>query len=265
MPQRSPRDPRTAVDKAMSLLKAFGDEAYVGVGLSVLARRADLSKSTAFRLLATLQTNGAVERAGSAYRLGSMIQGLGQTRETDYQGWVRDALTPSLTGLYEYTRHTVHLAVLEGTDVVYLNKLYGPRAVKSPSRIGGRVPAYSTAVGKVLLSQDPRAVKETLNAGLRAWTPNTITDPEAFRAEILEVRRRGLAYDREEAAPGLCCVGAPVFDRQKKVVASLSISGAAGRFIPSDVEEVLRKVCFEASRAVSALDIHTHIKQAHHY
>lgn len=256
MPKNAPRDPRTAVDKAMSLLSAFGDEANVGVGLSVLARRAGLSKSTAFRLLATLQSNGAVERAGSAYRLGSMVQNLGQTSETEYQGWIRDALTPYLTGLYEHTRQTVHLAVLDGTDVVYLNKLYGHLAVKSPSRIGGRVPAYCTAVGKMLLTQDPAAVEESIKSGLRSWTPQTITDPDAFRAEISEVKRRGLAYDREEVTPGLCCVSAPVFDRQKKVVAALSISGAAGKFSPQNVEDVLRKVCFEASRAVFALGGH---------
>lgn len=253
MSQRAARDPRTAVDKAMSLLSAFGDEAYLGVGLSDLARRAGLSKSTAFRLLATLQANGAVERAGNAYRLGEMIQDLGQTSESEYQGWVRDALTPYLASLYDYTRQTVHLAMLEGTDVVYLNKLYGHVAVKSPSRIGGRVPAYCTAVGKVLLSQNPQAVEGSIERGLRRWTQNTITDPEDFRAEISEVKRRGLAYDREEVTMGLSCVGAPVFDRHKKVVAAFSISGATGKFNPRDVEEVLRKVCFEASRSVSAL------------
>ena len=110
----SARDDRTAVDKAMSLLNAFGNDSMVGVGVSELARRADLSKSTAFRLLGMLQRNGAVERAGNAYRLGKMIQDLGTTQESALHGRMRDALTPYLADLYELTKQTVHLAVLQG-------------------------------------------------------------------------------------------------------------------------------------------------------
>lgn len=184
----STRDTRTAVDKAMALLNAFGEDAYLGVGVSELARRSDMSKSTAFRLLTMLQNNGAVERAGNAYRLGKMIQDLGVRQESTWHGRLRDTLTPFLADLYELTKQTVHLATLQGKDVVYLNKLYGHLQVRSPSRIGGRAPAYCTAVGKVMLAHDHSATEDVLASDLLRWTPHTITEPGRLRQELAEVR-----------------------------------------------------------------------------
>lgn len=247
----SPRDDRAAVDKAMSLLNAFGEDAQVGVGVSELARRANLSKSTAFRLLGMLQRNNAVERAGKSYRLGKTILNLGITQESAFHGRMRDTLTPYLADLYEQTRQTVHLAVLQGTDVVYLNKLYGHLQVKSPSRIGGRVPAYCTAVGKILLSYDTQAIDQTLKHPLSQWTDSTITEPHDFHRELAQVRKDSLAFDREEILQGLTCIAAPVRGLNNLPVAAFSISGPTDKFIPERHANTLRKVCFEASRAVA--------------
>lgn len=245
-----PRDARSSVDKAMALLNAFGEDGMVGVGVSELARRANMSKSTAFRLLTTLQNNDAVERAGNAYRLGRMIRTLGAPKESEVRGRLRDALTPFLARLFEITRQTVHLAVLDGTDVVYLNKLYGLLAVRSPSRVGGRAPAHCTGVGKVLLAASPEATQQVLSAPLLAWTPRTITDPEDFRAELAEVRRTRLAFDREEILTGLNCVAAPVVNSTNVPVAAMSVTGPVGKFVPESQADVLRKVCYEASRVL---------------
>lgn len=247
------RDDRTAVDKAMSLLNAFGQDSVGGVGVSELARRADLSKSTAFRLLGMLQRNGAVERAGNAYRLGKMILSLGDTQESAAHGRMRDVLTPYLADLYELTKQTVHLAVLQGSDVIYLNKLYGHLQVRSPSRIGGMAPAYCTAVGKVLLAFDPASADEALRSEMSAWTPHTITDPEVLRIELATIRKEHVGFDREEILMGLNCIAAPVMGPAGKPVAALSISGPTGKFIPDSQSEVLRKVCYAASRAVAAV------------
>lgn len=249
----STRDNRTAVDKAMALLRAFGDEATTGVGVSELARRAELSKSTAFRLLASLQSNGAVDRAGNAYRLGKLIQDLGTTQETDLHASLRDALTPFMVNLYETTRQTVHLGVLQSTDVVYLNKLYGQLAVRSPSRIGGRLPSYCTAVGKVLLAYNPDIAAAVMKKEMHAWTQNTITSADKLAAELSIIRRENVGYDRDEILLGLNCVAAPVFSGSGRAVAALSISGPTGRFDPQSQTDVLRKVTFEASRAATAV------------
>ncbi|MGH3653570.1 IclR family transcriptional regulator [Glutamicibacter sp.] len=252
-PSASSRDNRTAVDKAMALLRAFEEEATTGVGVSELARRAELSKSTAFRLLASLQSNGAVDRAGNAYRLGKMIQNLGTTQESDLHARLRDALTPYMVNLYETTRQTVHLAVLQGTDVVYLNKLYGQLAVRSPSRIGGRLPSYCTAVGKVLLAYNPDAAEVVLSKDMYAWTEHTITESYRLSAELKAIRKDNVGYDREEILMGLNCVAAPVFDGTGQAVAALSISGPTGRFRPESQTSILRRVSYEASRAAAAV------------
>ncbi|PRB68214.1 IclR family transcriptional regulator [Arthrobacter sp. MYb213] len=237
----------------MALLRAFGEEATTGVGVSELARRAELSKSTAFRLLASLQSNDAVERAGNAYRLGKMIQNLGTTQESDLHARLRDALTPFMVNLYETTRQTVHLAILQGTDVVYLNKLYGQLAVRSPSRIGGRLPSYCTAVGKVLLAYNPDAAQTVLSKEMYAWTENTITDADRLSHELTNIRRDHVGYDRDEVLLGLNCVAAPVFNGTGQAVAALSISGPTGRFNPESQTSVLRRVTYEASRAAAAV------------
>ncbi|MFC0582395.1 IclR family transcriptional regulator [Micrococcoides hystricis] len=246
------RDTRSAVDKAMALLAAFGDESILGVGVSELARRADLSKSTAFRLLGMLQRSGAVERAGNAYRLGPLIQQLSSSQEFTQQNVLRDTLTPFLADLYELTGQTVHLGALHGTDVVYLNKLYGHLQVRSPSRIGGRAPAYCTGVGKMLLAYDADAAEKVMSSELPAWTPHTITSPDALAVELAQIRSTSLAYDREEILLGLTCIAGPVLGPDGRPVAAFSISGPTGKFVPDEQATILRKVCYAASRAVAA-------------
>jgi IclR family KDG regulon transcriptional repressor len=248
---RSNRDDRAAVDKAISLLTAFGAQSYTGLGVSELARRSGLSKSTAFRLLGMLERNGVVERIGSDYRLGQKLHELGTYVYAPDHDRVREVLTPFLADLYELTHETVHLAVLHGTDVVYINKLYGHRPVRSPSRLGGRVPAYCTGVGKVLLAYDAEAADRTLAAPLRELTPRTVTDPERLRRHLAQIRRDGIAFDDEEVLPGLTCVAAPVMGPHGLPVAALSVAGATGRFDPRAHAAALRRVCYAASRALA--------------
>jgi DNA-binding IclR family transcriptional regulator len=246
-------DDRRSVDKAMSLLKAFGQEAHLGIGVSELARRADLGKSTAFRLLVMLERNGVVERAGSAYRLGRVLHDLGSHVYSASSDAVRDTLTPHLADLYEATHQTVHLAVLHGTDVVYLNKLYGHRQIASPSKIGGRVPAYCTGVGKALLAYDELAAESTMRGPMHAWTTHTITDADELREQLTVIRRTGVAYDVRESMNDLTCVAAPVMGPHGRPIAAMSVSGAADRFSPAEFERVLRRVTYAASLTVPSL------------
>ena len=243
------RDDRAAVEKALSLLEAFGQDAHVGIGVSALARRAGMSKSTAFRLLALLERRKAVERAGTAYRLGPLLQNLGAATESPIHEAVRDLMTPFLAELYENTHETVHLGVLSGVDVVYLNKLYGHRQLRSPSRIGGRVPAYCTGIGKALLARNDLAAQTTKRSALAAWTGNTITDPITLERELFDIRATGISYDRGESLVDLVCVAAAVLGPQGHPIAALSISGERGRFDPQAYAHTLRKVCFAATQS----------------
>lgn len=251
------RDERSAVDKAFSVVRAFGEDAQLGVGVSELARRAGLSKSTTFRLLTTLEGNGVVERVGTAYRLGALLDDLSASAATPLHDLIRDTLTPFLADLYEATHLAVQLAALRGSNVVYLNKLEGHQRLRSPSRIGGRMPAYCTGVGKVLLAGDALATEEALRAPRHAWTANTIVGEAELIAELDRVRASGVAYDRGESLETLGCIAVPVRGLNNRVVAALSISGDAQSFPAGRYERVLRSVAFHASRAVAAAEQRT--------
>jgi len=244
-------DPQTAVDKALVLLKSLAEEDG-DVGVSELARRARLTKSTAFRLLGILQRNELVERVGSNYRLGTQLYDMGNRVYGPTPQLLQERLLPYLADLYELTHESVHLAVLRGTETVYVNKIHGHRTPRSPSRIGARLPAHCTAVGKALLAFDPDAAEAVIAAGLSARTEHTLTDPHRLLAELGRIRREGIAYDRQEVALGLTCVAVPVMGPAGRPVAALSVAGADHRFDPARYAPALRRVAYAAARTLGA-------------
>lgn len=252
-------DSRSSVDKAFSLLRAFTPEDTTGVGVSELARRADLSKSTAHRLLNTLVQNGAVQRAGEVYRVSGFFPELGQEEITQQGELISEVLTPFLAALFERSRNTVHLGYLIGTDVSYANKLFSVQGVATPSRIGGRVPGYATGVGKAIMAYDENLIEIAIKKGLTKWTPNTIDDPEEFRQLLGRVREEGIAYDREEIQLGLSCVAAPIFGRGSVPIAAMSVSGSTSDFRPEDHIPTLKRITATASKAflIASRDLHT--------
>ncbi|MDF3141874.1 MULTISPECIES: IclR family transcriptional regulator [unclassified Streptomyces] len=247
----SARDDRAAVDKAISLLVALGDRSSGESGVSALARRAQMSKSTAYRVLGMLERNGVVERVGTDYRLGERLHHLGKAVYAPGSESIRDMLLPYLADLYEASRETVHLAVLDGPHVVYLAKLYGHRPAPVPSRIGGRLPAYATAVGKVLLAYDYEAAERVLSQPLRSYSASTITDPDELSAELDDIRRSGVAFDNEEYQPGLACVAVPVLNRAGRAVAALSVAGRLGQIDTRRLSVHARRVAAAASQAAA--------------
>ncbi|MEV7091195.1 IclR family transcriptional regulator [Streptomyces sp. NPDC093085] len=242
------RDDRASVDKAISLLAALGDGTSREVGVSELARRAHLSKSTAHRVLGLLERNGVVERVGTDYRLGERLHRLGRSVYAPGTEHVRDLLLPFLADLYEGTRQTVHLSVLHGSDTVCLAKLYGHHAASVPSRIGGRLPAHATAEGKVLLAHSPDAAAQALSASLERLTAYTITDSGSLNLELGRVRREGVGYDDQESRTGLSCVAAPVLTRDGRAVAALSVTGPCGRIDIRRFDSEVRRVAAAASQ-----------------
>lgn len=259
--ETSSRDDRAAVDKAFSLLLSFDDQPGVGLGVSELARRAELSKSTAFRVLKMLERNGVVERVGSGYRLGSRLHELGRRVYSAHHDEVRDVLTPFAADLYELTRQTVHLAALHGTDVVYIGKLYGHRRIPAPSAVGARVAAHCTALGKVLLAFDSSAFDAAISSELSPLTDHSISDPSALAAQLMRVRQEGIAYDDQEAAPNLTCVAAPVFGVGNRAVAALSVSGPVGDFDARGFASVLRRVAHASSQALQRAGVGSTIRR----
>ena len=242
-------DDRAAIDKVVSLLDAFAGQGGNSVGVSEIARRADLAKSTAFRILESLGRNGVVERIGSRYRLGSRLETIARPERVEDDS-LREALTPFLVELHEMTRRTVHLAVLRRGDVVYLNKLHGIRQHPCPSRVGGRAPSYCTAVGKALLAYQSAAVLDVVSRGMKAWTPNTVRDPENLSRMLERVRAEILASDDEECRLGIKCVAVPVWGRDGNPIAAFSIAGATHGMNDRGHVTALRRVTHAAQRAL---------------
>ncbi|MGI5472698.1 IclR family transcriptional regulator [Streptomyces sp. CA-132043] len=210
------------LEKAALVLGAFKG-ATPRLTLTEVVRRSGLPRSSVHRILDQLVRLGWLERDGRDYRLGMGMLELGATAA--HHNRLRRAALPHLHALHERTGHVVHLAVLDGPEVVYLERHGGTADASVPSRIGGRQPAYCTGTGKAILAFSEEAlVAEVLRAGLRPRTPHTLVRPRSFRAELTRVRERGVAYDREEAFRGVACVAAPLRGAGR-AVAAVSVCG----------------------------------------
>lgn len=131
------------------------------------------------------------------------------------------------------TGASVHLAILDGTEVVYLQVLAAKQAPPMNSRRGGRLPAHVTGVGKAMLAfADPDLVQRVLATGLPRLTPRSITTPGHLRRELAAIQASGIAYDREESNLGVLCAAAPVFGPDGDVKAAMSVSGFNRRAAP---------------------------------
>lgn len=244
-------DVASTADRLATVLTAFrpGDPA---LGVSELARRTGLPKSSTHRLVTHLVEQGLLERYGTGVRLGLRLFEIGQLA-TRQRGLV-DAARPYLTDLWEATRNTVHLAVLEGTEVVYLDILRGVDAPALPSRIGGRFPAHATAVGKAILALSPESLVDTvLAAGLERVSRRTITAPGILRRQLGKVREEGLAYDREESGHGVVCTACPLQDADGSVLGAISISGWSNRMRLSRVAPAVHTAALGISRTLGAV------------
>jgi IclR family KDG regulon transcriptional repressor len=181
------------------------------VRLSDLAATVDLPKSTTHRLLKELEGSGFVGRVGSRYQVGNRFFELNEAARWSTYGELREQAQTPIASLYERAAATVHLAVLEGTEVLYIEKLTGSAGSRLPTRVGSRMPATCTALGKAMLAFSPTAaVRGALSRPLPRATAYSIVDPARFVDELKSVRASGVAYEREEGRLGVSCVAAPV-------------------------------------------------------
>ncbi|UUZ45993.2 IclR family transcriptional regulator [Janibacter limosus] len=229
----------------LAMVDQFGGD---GLGVSELARRTDIPKSTVFRLLHTLENSGAVERRGEHYRTGPLSAPTGPARRpARRQG--ADATDPLLSVLYEQTRETSQLGVLRDGELLFLNKLHGVHRAHSPSRIGGRAPAHATSLGKVLMAFDRESADRVCASELVAFTDRTITDGEALRVELAKVARTRIGVDDNEYVEGVSSVAGVVTDAAGRPVASLALTGPT-TVARAGYEQLLLDVCARASAAM---------------
>lgn len=248
----SERDtPPSMIGRVSLIFGAFGPDDD-GLGVRELARRTGLATSTVSRIVRELIEHRFLEPTGTDVRIGLRFFELGEQAARPQQ--LRRLALASMSDLRSATRQTVHLAVLDGTDVVYVTKLRSRTAPPLGSRVGGRLPAYATAVGKALLAfAGDEAVDRVIEAGLRPLGPGTITDAGRLREELDTIRETGIAYEAEESGPGVACAAAPVEYSKGKPIAGLSISTRLGEVDVSSLGPAVRTAAIALGRQAARM------------
>ncbi len=222
-----------SVQNAARLLKEFSAHERE-FGVSELARRLDVSKSTVHRLLVTLSEEHLVEQdeVTGRYRLGLAVYDLGAAVATGLD--LHEAVIGPMEQLRAASGETVHVAVLDGREVVYVDRLDSPNTMKLFIDVGRRNWAHSTATGKCLLAHLPELELEALLDGwqLTSLTANTVTNLNQLRAQLKEVRKRGYSTNQGESALDVLSVAAPIRDGSGRVRAALSVAGPIERLEP---------------------------------
>jgi DNA-binding IclR family transcriptional regulator len=215
-----------SVVRALQLLDVFtGDHSTLGV--SDISRRAGIPTSTVHRLLSHLVKGNLVTKVGSNYSLSVRLFELGnQVVHSQAQG-LKETAAPFLGELFGNTGLTTHLAVLEGPEIVMIDKVVGLRSYPSRTVIGGRYPTACTALGKAMLAfESPEVIRNVAAVGIPRRTRHSLSTAAALIAQLAEVRSTRLAYDREEASLGQVCVASPIVI-DGKAVAAIGLSGPA--------------------------------------
>lgn len=237
------------LSRALAILESF-DEASRGLSLAELTRRSGLPKPTVHRLTAELCDLRLLQRdtQDGTYSLGLLLFELGEL--VPQSTTLSEAALPVMEDLLSATQQRVHLAILDGVDVVYV-EILGAAGAEVTSRTGGRLPAHATGVGKVLLAYSPlEVIKARIDAGLPRLTQRTIATPGALWRELESIRSEGTAYDREESHVGVSCVAAPVFDGARHVRAGLSVTGPTRSIDPLRLGVAVRTAAFTLGRAL---------------
>lgn len=219
------------LEKSLKILELF-DEKGKELGATEISGLLGFNKASTFRILRNLEDAGYLEKDPDTlkYKLGLRIYCLGSLAEPHTT--IRRITRPFLEKLNEQCDETVHLAVLHHGQALYLDKIEGKKTIRVITRIGTELPAHCSGVGKVLLSALSEETLERIvrERGLPKFTDNTITDLNALKTELAQIRKKGCAIDNEEIEEGLKCAAAPLRDSEGKVVASISISVPRERF-----------------------------------
>ncbi|MFF0160523.1 IclR family transcriptional regulator [Streptomyces sp. NPDC005263] len=247
------RNASSSLRRALSILMylAEDDGHPHGTSLTDLATGLQMSKSTVLRLVGPLREERLVDQDPESghYRLGPQNALLGQLYLERLD--IRRTASPLLHQLAQDVREAVHLVSFDPPEIVYIDKVESPQAVRMHSRVGGRQPAYCTATGKAFLAHAADDVlDQVVAAGMPARTPATITSPEQLHAELARIRERGYAVDDVENELDIRCVAAPAFNHSGAVVTAVSISGPASRVTHDRLAEIGRQVV-EASQALT--------------
>jgi DNA-binding IclR family transcriptional regulator len=243
--------PNSVLGKVALILQAFSvddDE----LTLSHLSRRTGVPKASVHRLAQELLELGFLERAGASYRLGMRLFEIGarvpRTRA------LRESLLPFMHALHSATRQTILLTVLQGAEIVFVERVNSYGQAPSLSKLGGHVPLHCSATGKVFMAFGPPELFETaVRGGLTRLTPNSAASPVRLRAQIDRVRADGHAVEYEEVMQGFSSIAVPLYESSGRLIAGLSVTGTLQRTdIPRFTRSLLMtKEMIESSRAIA--------------
>ncbi|QUH00129.1 IclR family transcriptional regulator [Saccharopolyspora erythraea] len=241
----------TVASRLFRILDAFSAQ-RPAMTLSSISRHSGLALTTTHRLVGELTRWGALERdAAGRYRIGLRLHELAALAPRGM--FLREIAMPFLGDLYEATHQNVQLGVLDGTEVVYVERLSGRGAVPVASRPGARLPLHATGVGLVLLAHaDGDFQEEVLRAPLKRFTDRTISGADRLRRVLADARRDGYVISDRQIELSTVSVAAPVRDHTDTVVASLSIVVPSGEVDPMTLVPAVRAAARGISRALGS-------------
>src|SRR6266849_6820626 len=232
--------PSVAVERALAMLEAVAQEAAV-LSNAEISRKLEIPKSSASYILRTLEKKGYLnrEQGTGKYRVGLKVLSLSRGALSGLD--VREVALPIMRRLMEQTSLTCHLAILDGPDAVYIEKVEPQGFIKMDTWVGRRMRVHATSVGKSLVAHIPQERLEKILAerGMEKRTPKTITTLPRLLKDLEKVRAQGYAVDDEENNMGARCVGAPIFDERGGIEASLGLSGTTQQVSSQTMPRIL--------------------------
>ena len=220
----------TTLSKCLMVLDVLSRSDHV-LSYTEVLERTELPKSTVYRLLSILSNERLVhyDSQSRAYRMGYRLLELAARGLNNFD--LRRAAAPILRSVGEATGESVLLAMRDGDEIVYIDRVESTRSVRPSTMVGNRAPLYCTGLGKAILAFLPEPTRRTLyeTMAFHAFTPNTITSVEVLESELSRVRERGFSFDDTEHQPDIRCVAAPIIGPQGEVVGAVSISAPSSR------------------------------------
>lgn len=242
-----------SIDRAIAIFKCF-NENDTELKLSEISDKLGLNKSTVHGILNTLKYHGLICQCeyNQKYRLGTYLIKLGDLAAESID--IRNIAHPRMKKICEKFGETVHIGMLEGTDIVYIDKVECHQSIKISTSVGTRYPAYCTADGRAMLSSfDRNTLLKIIPDNLVKYTDNTVTDKKKVIEKIIKIRDIGYETDDQEYVEGLVCVAAPIYDYSGKAKYGMSITGPAVRLNGDKIKEAIEEIKKAAEEISSCL------------
>ena len=243
------------VDRALQLLEILAEHPR-GMQPKELEEMLELNKVTVHRLLATLENRGFVERIGNSYVIGLKVVALSSMKLSNVE--LKTVASPYLRELVDKLGLPVQMAILEGQEAVFIDKIESIHSFRMYSQIGKRIPVYACGVGKVLLMQksDEEIREELGTMEFETFTSKTFSDVDELIEAVKRARKRGYAIDDEEHEVGIYCVAAPIYDYMGKIIAAISVGDTNKQFVKANNEqiELIKQIAGKISKRLGYLE-----------